>query len=70
MARTQNSKVYDYMKEHGSIDTCRAMYDLGVFRLSARISDLKSLGVPIKTVRKTKQTSEGQKTWAEYSLDE
>ena len=48
---TQNYKVYEWLKEHGSINTVEAAYALSIFRLSARINELRTdYGVQIKTV--------------------
>ena len=46
---TQAKLILDYMEEFGSITPLEAMRDLGVYRLSARISDIKKSGIPIKT---------------------
>lgn len=70
MAKTQNQKVLNYMLNNGSIDCCRAVRDLGVYRLSARIKDLRNQGVPIATNRKYVKTPDGYKFWAEYSVEE
>lgn len=44
---TQNDRIMDYMNRFGSITQMEALQDLGVARLASRISDLRSLGVPI-----------------------
>lgn len=44
---TQNERIIDYMDRFGSITQLEALQDLGVLRLASRISDLRSLGVPI-----------------------
>lgn len=46
MAATQNEKIYDYLTKHPGI-TQRDAIELGVYRLSARIHDLKDLGINI-----------------------
>jgi len=46
---TQVEAVYSYMKQHGSIEPLQALRDLGVFRLAARINDLRNKGYEIKT---------------------
>lgn len=61
---SQNQMVYEYMERNGSIDALRAVVDLNVFRLSARIADLKKAGVPIETEIKFR----GTKHWAEYKI--
>lgn len=49
MRMTQNQKVLEYMSMYGSITPLEAMRDLGVYRLSARISNLKEDGYSIIT---------------------
>lgn len=41
-------RVYDFMREHGSITTQQANKELGETRLSARIFELKEKGVNIQ----------------------
>lgn len=48
---THTQKVYRYMKKHGTITDMEARQLLGVGRLSARIFELKALGVNITTDR-------------------
>ena len=38
------------MVEHGYITTVKAANDLSIYRLSARIYELKGFGIPIITV--------------------
>lgn len=65
----QTQKVLDYMRQHGSIDQWRAMNDLRVLRLGARIWDLKAMGFSIVTVIRRRINEDGTAThWAEYSL--
>lgn len=45
--QTQNERVLDYMREHGSITQLQAMQDLGVMRLASRIADLRRQGYTI-----------------------
>lgn len=62
----QTQRVLEYIKTNGSIDGWRAMNELRIMRLAARIADLKAAGIPIKT---TIRYSEDKCThWAEYSL--
>lgn len=66
---TQNERVYNYIKDFGSITQAQAFNDLGVYRLASRISDLKRMGVPIKTVRKQGMNRYGDTVYfAEYSM--
>lgn len=66
----QNEQILTYMRENGSIDQRRAAKHLGIFRLSARIYDLKELGVAISTETKYRYDESGKvvKKWAEYRL--
>lgn len=48
MRKPQQVRVYEYMKEHNGITTMQAYGDLKITRLSARIYDLKKLGVKIE----------------------
>ena len=41
--------IFEYMDEFGSITPLEAIRDIGCYRLSARISDIKKKGYPIKT---------------------
>lgn len=45
---SQNTDVLDYIKKRGSITARQAFDDLGIMRLSARIGDLKSCGIPVE----------------------
>lgn len=40
-------RVYNFMKENGGITTLEAIQKLGCTRLSARIFDLRSAGIPV-----------------------
>ena len=67
--KNQAQKVLDYMRQHGSIDQWRAMNDLRIMRLGARIWDLKAMGVSIVTVIRHRVNEDGTAThWAEYRL--
>lgn len=45
---TQEQRVLNYIREHGSITQLEALYELGVMRLASRISSLKKQGINIK----------------------
>lgn len=47
MRKLQKIRVYEYMKEHGGITAMQSYDDLKITRLSARIYDLRQLGVLI-----------------------
>ena len=42
---TQKERILSYMQEFGSITSLEALRDIGVMRLSARISEMKRDGV-------------------------
>lgn len=46
---TQARLIIEYLEEFGSITPLEAIRDIGCYRLSARISDIKNMGIPIKT---------------------
>jgi len=46
---TQNERVLDYLKHHKSINPLESWISLGVYRLGARIYDLKKRGEKIVT---------------------
>ena len=45
---TQHSLIIDYMKEHGSITTYSAYEELGITKLTTRISELRRNGFKIR----------------------
>jgi hypothetical protein len=47
----QNVQVFDHLRDFGSITSREALDSYGVFRLAARIYDLRQLGHNIITVR-------------------
>ncbi len=46
---SQSIRILGYMNEFGSITPLEAMRDLGVYRLAARIADLRKAGNDIQT---------------------
>lgn len=68
---TQNEAVLKHLKTEGSITSMEAFEKYGITRLSARISNLREMGVPIVTKFITVKNRYGGKTsFAEYRLDE
>lgn len=65
---TQLQQVKAYLKRYGSITPYEAMHNLGVYRLGARIYDLKKSGVAIRTKRKAVRSRNGVARVACYSL--
>lgn len=69
--RTQTDELYDYLKVHGSITPTKALFELGIYRLSARVSDLRRRGVPIITERESIKARNGRMvSFARYELKE
>ena len=45
---TQHTLIIEYMREHGSITTYEAYEQLGITKLTTRISELKAAGFDIR----------------------
>lgn len=66
----QCEEVLAYMKEHGSITPAEAI-DMGIYRLSGRIYDLKDRGYAITTTMTEGKNRHGKRTrFAKYRLAE
>ena len=62
-------RVYNYMREFGSITPIDAIRDLGHTRLACAIAELKASGYKVKTKIETGKNRWGQPThYARYSL--
>ena len=62
-------RVLQYMEQHGSIDSQRAIQDLGCTRLAEYIRRLKVGGVQIKDEWKTGENRFGEPgRWKEYRI--
>lgn len=48
---TQNHRLLTYLREHGEIEPLTALGELGIYRLGARIFDLREAGHNITTDR-------------------
>lgn len=46
---SQKQKLHEYLKTHGEVNPWDAWAKLGIYRLSARIFDLRADGVDIMT---------------------
>ena len=67
---TQNERVLAYMRERGSITQREAIW-LGIYRLSARIFDLRKAGYRVQSQWETVENKHGERaTIARYSLTE
>lgn len=62
---SQSNDLYNYLYTHGSIEPKEAWKHLGIYRLSARISDLRKDGVNITTVT----VDDGKSRFARYVLE-
>lgn len=61
---TQEQDILAYLQKNGTIDPAQAFYELGVYRLGARIFDLRAEGHAIETEIRRKEG----KRWAVYTL--
>ena len=68
----QETKVYEYMLRHGRISQMRAVKELGIMRLGARIWDLRNKrGIAIRDEMIYQVSENGERThWKEYWLAE
>lgn len=67
---TQCERIMRHLRDYGSITQAEAVSEYGCYRLGARIWDLKSRGVPIKSESVTGKNRYGERTsFARYSLD-
>jgi len=66
--KTNNERIIEYMREHGSITARAAVYDLGILRLAARIHEIKR-DTPIRKRTEYKTRPDGTTVhWTVYSL--
>lgn len=57
---TQCQRLEAYLKQHGQIDPLESWLKLGIYRLGARIHDLKRAGLNIETQRKKVKNQFGE----------
>lgn len=57
---SQTTDVIDYIRDNGSITTKQAMEDLGCYRLSGRIYDIRALGIDVQRDMVTVQNRNGK----------
>ena len=68
---TQKEMILAHMKEAGSITPGVALEEYGVFRLSARIADLKADGYTIRTDTERRKNRFGKTVrFARYRLEQ
>lgn len=70
MKSRQNDRLLEYMrKRHGmGVTQQEAIEDLGIYRLAARVSDLRHAGYTISKKMRKVPTRDGWTYVAEYSL--
>ena len=69
MALTQKQMILVYMKAHDGITQAEATRDIGCMRLGARISDLRTDGIKIRSDRETSLNRFGKKvSYVRYRL--
>lgn len=67
MEKSQKSQVLSHLKHYGSLTPLRALGVYGIYRLAARIHELKQEGHNIETLMHTDPKG---KPYAEYRLSE
>lgn len=68
---TQCERVLKYMQDFGTINPMQAIADLGVYRLGARVYDLKKREYKIRRRMVTAKNRYGEPVrFAEYRLEE
>lgn len=68
---SQNDMILDHLKYIGGITSLEAYNEYGCTRLSARISDLRAMGIDIVAERVTKKNRFGEKVSVnQYRLKE
>ena len=63
---SQCAQIKKYMEDHGSITQIEAVNEFNCYRLSARIHDLRKIGVKIETKNERNKNNSG--THARYFL--
>lgn len=58
---TQNRRLLSYLKRHRTIDPLTAWRELGIYRLGARIFDLREAGIEIVSDRAPIENRFGEK---------
>lgn len=67
MKQSQNDKILEHLKRHGTIERFQARDLYKCERLASRINDLRSSGHTIRTQMQYKVGEDGEPVkWAEY----
>lgn len=68
---TQAMRIMEYMTEYGSISPYEAFQDLGITKLSTRVSEMQREGVKIQKIRETSKNRFGETvSYMRYRLEE
>lgn len=68
---TQHTLIIDYMKEHGSITTIEAFNELGITKLTTRISEMRRGGMNIRQRTEAGLNRFGKPcSWNRYWIEE
>lgn len=71
MVEQQNKMVLDWLKEYGTITAQEAVEVLDIYRLSARIYDLRAKGHKIRTTSVSRTRADGRRvSYAKYILED
>lgn len=66
----QHERIIQYMKDFGTITTIQAFTDLGITKLTTRISELRRDGYQIRSEKISGKNRYGEKiTFNRYSLE-
>lgn len=66
---TQCERILRHMQDYGSITQAEAITEYGIYRLGARIWDLKAQGVPIRSETVSGKNRYGEHTsFSRYSI--
>lgn len=67
---TQTERIIRHLEAFGSITSLEAMQEYGIMHLASRISDLKKVGVPIRSEMIKSRNRYGEGTsYVRYSFD-
>ena len=67
---SQNDMILYHLEEKGGITAAEAQSEYGIYRLAARIADLRKQGYPIRRDMVTSNNRAGKKvTFARYELE-
>lgn len=67
---TQTERIIRHLEAFGSITSLEAMQEYGIMHLASRISDLKKVGVPIRSEMVKSRNRYGEGTsYVRYSFD-